>query len=108
MWNSSQRFSCQIRKILIHLSRPATLAANVVNVEIEMKRLNDTKQCSQALTLFDQVQRRQMPRDQVIVQALKACTRLKDLQYGVNIHKKLSNRSLNNSFIQSTLIHFYS
>jgi pentatricopeptide repeat protein len=73
-----------------------------------MKRLNDAGQFSKALTLFDELERREIPRDQAIVQALKACTRMRLLERGVNIHKKLSNRSKSDKFIQSTLVSFYS
>ena len=107
MWTSSRRFPCHLLKAFINISRPATVTTNV-QVEIEMKRLNDSGQFSQVLKLFDEVQQREIPRDQAIVQALKACTRLKDLQRGVTIHKKLPNHSTKNNHIQSTLIHLYS
>jgi hypothetical protein len=66
MWNSCRIFACRIPKVLINVSRPAT-AATHVNVDIEMKRLNDTKQFSKALAMFDKVQRREIPRDRAVV-----------------------------------------
>ena len=107
MWNSSRSLSCRLLKVLVNISRPATVTTNV-KIEIEMKRLNDSGKFSQVLTLFDEVQRREIPRDQAVVQALKACARLKDFQRGLNIHKKLANHSMKNNYIQSSLIHFYS
>ena len=105
--NFFRGFSCRISKILVNTSRPATVAARPY-VHIEMKRLNDAGQFSKALALFDELERDETPRDQAIVQALKACTRLRLLERGVSIHKKLSNRSKSDQFIQSTLINFYS
>ena len=58
--------------------------------------------------MFDEVQRREMSRDRAVVRALKACTAVKDLKRGVNIHKQLSNRSKTDLYIQSALGHFYS
>jgi hypothetical protein len=104
MWSSRRIFACRIQKVLINASRPLTH----VDVDIEMKRLNDTKQFSKALAMFDEVQRREIPQDRAVVQALKACTAVKDLKRGVNIHSKLSNRSKNDAYIQPTLINFYS
>ena len=108
MLNSCRTFACHMQKVLINTSRTATATAANLNVEIEMKRLNDMGQFSKALTLFDELQRRETPRDRAIVQALKACTRMKNLERGVDIHNKLSHRSTNDSYIQSALIHFYS
>ena len=107
MWSFCGRLTCRVPKGLINASRLATVTSTV-NVEIEMKRLNETKHFSQALTLFDELRAHQIPRDQAVVQALKACTQLKDLQRGLNIHQKLTNRSKKNNYIQSALIHFYS
>ncbi|CAF5045388.1 unnamed protein product, partial [Rotaria magnacalcarata] len=39
--------------------------------------------------------------------ALKACISLNEYQRGMNIRKKLSQNSLNNPYIQTTLIQFY-
>ena len=105
--NSFRVFACHVSKVLVNFSRTATVAARPC-VDIEMKRLNDAGQFSKALTLFDELERREIPRDQAIVQALKACTRMRLLERGVNIHNKLSKRSKNNNFIQSALVHFYS
>ena len=79
-----------------------------INIETEMKMLNDRKEFAKAIALFDRHKSQEIPTDRAIVQALKACTRLGDVKCGVNIHKQLSNHSLKNSYIQSTLIYFYS
>jgi hypothetical protein len=73
-----------------------------------MKILNDRKEFAKAIALFDKRKYQQMPTDRAIVQALKACTQLRDAKYGVKIHKELSTHSLSNIYIQTTLIHFYS
>jgi hypothetical protein len=105
--NSFRVFACRVSNVLVNFSRTATVATRL-HVDIEMKRLNDTGQFSKALTLFDELERREIPRDQAVVQALKACTRMRQLERGVTIHNKLSNRSKSNHFIQSALINFYS
>jgi hypothetical protein len=79
-----------------------------MNIEAQMKTLNDRKEFARAISLFDKQRYQQMPTDRAVVQALKACARLGDIKYGVNIHKKLSNHSLNDTYIQSALIFFYS
>lgn len=107
MLNSCRIFACHLRRVLRNASRTAPVATNL-DVAIEMKRLNETEQYSRALDLFDEVQRREMPRDRAVIQALTACTRTRDLNRGISIHKKLSNRSAKNNYIEATLIHFYS
>ena len=79
-----------------------------IHIESEMKRLNDRKEFAKVIALFDKYKHEQIPTDRSIVQVLKACARLGDVKYGVNIHKELSNHSLNDVYIRSTLIHFYS
>jgi len=95
------------RSILINVIRKVTNSTRI-NIETEMKRLNDEKEFLKAIALFDKHKQQEIPTDRSVVQALKACTRLGDVKHGVNIHKKLSNHSLNNIYIQSALIHFYS
>ena len=108
MLNFCRIFTCRIPNVLrINASRTAVVATNH-NIVIEMKRLNAAGQFSTALALFNELQRHEVPRDQAIVQALKACTRLRRLECGVNIHKKLSNCSAKNNYVEAALIHFYS
>lgn len=108
MLNSCRIFACRIQKVLLNASRPAKTVATNLKIEIEMKRLNDQRQFCEALVLFDKLQHREVQNDRTIVQALKACTGMRDLKRGVNIHSQLSNRSSNDPYIQSALIHFYS
>jgi hypothetical protein len=95
------------RSILINVIRKVTNSTRI-NIETEMKKLNDEKEFLKAIALFDKHKQQEIPTDRSFVQALKACTRLGDVKRGVNIHKELSNHSLNNIYIQSALIHFYS
>jgi hypothetical protein len=71
-----------------------------------MKKLIDAKEYRKALDLLEKEGEKSS--DIHINLALKACTRLHDYQYGKKIHKELSPSSLNNLFIQTSLIHFYS
>lgn len=109
MFGFTSKLIRPIQTIFIDLSCPVTLKENAVSLENEMKRLNHEKKFSQALDLFDKAQRRKMPRDQAVVQALKACTGLKDLQRGVSIYQNFSQRStIDPNLICATLVHFYS
>ena len=79
-----------------------------LNIELEMRRLNQRKQFTKTLDLFDKHQHRGTLTDRIIVQALKACTQLGSLERGQNIHKKLSSQLKNDIYVQTSLIHFYS
>lgn len=79
-----------------------------LNIELEIIRLNERKQFTKTLDLFDKHEHSETLTDKTIVQALKACTQLSSLERGQNIHKKLSNQSMKNMFIQTSLIHLYS
>lgn len=95
------------RSTLFNVIHKATNSIHI-NTETEMKKLNDRKEFAKAIALFDKYKHQQVPTDRAVVQAIKACTRLGDFKRGVTIHKELSNHSLNDIYIQSTLIHFYS
>ncbi len=97
----------QTRSNLVNVIRTATNSTQM-NIEVQMKTLNDRKDFAKAISLFDKYKHQHMPTDRAVVQALKACAQLRDVKYGMNIHKNLSNHSLNDSYIQSTLIYFYS
>ncbi|CAF0789637.1 unnamed protein product [Rotaria sordida] len=58
-----------------------------------------------ALDLFDQ--KFEICTDFTIALAIKACTILNDYKRGINIQQKLSSNSLNNSYIQTSLIHLH-
>ncbi len=95
------------RSNLVNVIRTATKSTHI-NIEAQMKTLNDRKEFAKAISLFDKHKHEQIPTDRAVVQALKACTQLGDVKYAVKIHKNLSNHSLNNTYIQSILIYFYS
>ncbi|CAF3648584.1 unnamed protein product [Rotaria sordida] len=71
-----------------------------------MKKLIDSKQYKEALDLFDQ--QTEICNNFTIDMAIKACTILNDYKRGITIQQKLSSNSLNNPYIQTSLIHFYS
>ncbi|CAF4476376.1 unnamed protein product, partial [Rotaria magnacalcarata] len=70
-----------------------------------LKKLLDSKQYKEALDLFDQ--KFEIRTDFTIDMAIKACTMSKDYKRGFNIQKRLSSNSLNNPFIQVSLIRLY-
>ncbi|CAF1016309.1 unnamed protein product [Rotaria sordida] len=70
-----------------------------------LKNLINSKQYEKALDLFDK--NYEICTDLSINMAIKACTILQDYKRGINIQKKLSTNSLNNPYIQISLIRFY-
>lgn len=107
--------SQMIKKSLSILCRSPTIVINKyystrklskVDLSVQMKNLNDKKQYEKTLTLF--YQNSTSVTDVSINQALKACTKQRDLQRGKNIHQQLSSSSLENPFIQCSLLHLYS
>ena len=86
----------------------AIVNSSQLNIELEMIRLNERKQFTKTLDLFDKHQHRGTLTDRIIVQALKACTQLGSLERGQNIHKRLSSQLKNGIYVQTSLIHFYS
>ena len=77
-----------------------------INMNIKMKKLINARQYKDALDVFDcQSQRSD---DVSLNLALKACTKLSNNERGIEIHKKLSSKSLQNRFIQASLVNFYS
>ncbi len=71
-----------------------------------MKKLIDSKEYKKALDIF--YKQSQFQTDASINMALKASTKLNDYKRGMNIVKQFSKDSLKNSFIQTSLIDFYS
>ncbi|CAF1390815.1 unnamed protein product [Adineta ricciae] len=70
-----------------------------------MKKLIDSKQFRHALDIFDK--QSHAADDFALNMALKACSNLPDYRRGLEIVRQLSPKSLNNPFIQTSLIHFY-
>ena len=75
------------------------------NASYKMKELINVRRYKEALDLFDHPS--QVSNDFSLSLALKACTKLGLRERGIQIHQGLSTKSLENLFIQSTLIHFY-
>ena len=71
-----------------------------------MKKLINAKEYQKALNLFQQHPKER--NDILITLALKACTKLGDYQSGIKIQQQLSTDSLNDPYIQTSLINFYS
>lgn len=80
--------------------------ASSVKLNSTIQKLINSKQYKEALDLFDQ--KFETCTDYTINMAIKACTALNDHTRGINIQQKLSSNSLNNSYIQTSLIQFYS
>ena len=102
-----QLVSSSNRLILLHLRRSIS---NYEHRQIanQMKNFNDQRKYVNALKLFDQYKKEGKPTDRMIVQALKASTKLKRLEQARSIHNQIDASSLNNEFILSTLISLYS
>ncbi|CAF4107982.1 unnamed protein product [Rotaria magnacalcarata] len=81
------------------------LFSSSVTLNSTMKKLFDSKQYKEALNLFDQ--NFEICNDSTIDMAIKACTVSKDYSRGTRIQQRLSSKSLNNSYIQATLLRFY-
>lgn len=75
-----------------------------------MKKLNDNGEFRKAIALYeDQIEKRKQRSDSLIAnQALKACIELGDIEHAKDIHKNLPSYMANNTFIQTSLIRFYS
>ncbi|CAF1407538.1 unnamed protein product [Adineta ricciae] len=89
-----------------NILRTITSSAKM-NIEFEMKKFNDKRQFTKALDLYDKYKHQSIITDRILVHALNACGQLGYVERGEIIHKKLSNDSLNNIYIQTSLIQFY-
>lgn len=88
-------------------TRCLTVSTSSLDLNAKMKQLVYSQQYKQAVNLFNS-QSSSSYNDITLTLALKACAKLKDYNCGVQIHQKLSSKSLENPFIQTSLIHFYS
>ncbi|CAF1454984.1 unnamed protein product [Rotaria magnacalcarata] len=74
----------------------------------QMKILNDNKQYTKTLELFDRHKENiEKYSNWVIIQALKACSQTKDIKRGSNIHNLVSSRLKHDPYILPALIHLY-
>ncbi|CAM4947453.1 unnamed protein product [Rotaria socialis] len=87
------------------------LASTENNVDIggRMKMLNDNKQHRKVLELFDAFNEKNIDKcsNWIIIQALKACTQICDVQYGLKIHNLISSRLKHDPYVLPSLIHLY-
>ena len=79
-----------------------------VDLNIQMKLLNNRKKFRKALGLFDKHKEDNANKlsSSAITQALKACAQTCDLEHGSAIHKLISSRINNDNYIWTSLIHF--
>ena len=118
----SNSFSSQSRLIMINslifrrilcfyepryrIQSTLSLSSPSNEISSRMKKLLNEKQYREVLNLFD---KQSKPWENVTVQmALEASIYLNEHQRIVDIEKKLPPSSLNNSYIQRTLVQFYS
>ena len=76
----------------------------------QMKMHNDKKQFKQTIELFERETNKNKKQlsSFVIVQALKACTDVRDFRRGQDIHQLVQHRLSADSLLVRSLIHFYS
>jgi hypothetical protein len=104
-------------RLLLNLSRPVFTVAQRLhylksnfNLASEMKLFNEKREFEKVLNLFDEWNEKKDQRSfsMIITQALKACTRMQDLQHGMKIHHSISSDIKGDTYILTSLIHFYS
>ena len=98
--------SYRVSKLCFDIQR-LKVTESKLNVAAEMKKLNDQQRFHEALRLFDE-QQPQQPDDLSINQALKACAKQRDFKRGLAIEKRIPVSSLQNHYVRSSLINFYS
>ncbi|CAF5174123.1 unnamed protein product [Rotaria magnacalcarata] len=83
---------------------------NNASIGDQMKILNDNKQYKKVLELFDAFNEKNIDKcsNWIVIQALKACTQINDVQHGLKIHNLISSRLKHDPYILPSLIHFYS
>ena len=84
-----------------------SISSTATPLESTMKKLTDSRQYQKVLDLFGQ-QSSIPTTSTALTLALKACTKLHDRERGIEIHRQLSTRSLEDPYVQTSLIHFYS
>ncbi|CAF2132356.1 unnamed protein product [Rotaria magnacalcarata] len=80
-----------------------------INLANEMKSLNDKKQFKKTLAILDQHGTTNITTlsNFAIIQALKACAHMRDLQRGKTIQNLIAFRTKNDMYVSSALIHMY-
>jgi transcriptional regulator of NAD metabolism len=101
-----RRILCFYQKTHTIRSTPLSSSSSSKDINSIMKKLMDDKQYKQVLDLFD---KQTKPCNDVITHmVIKACIHLNKHQRITDIQEKLSPQLLNNPYIQTTLIQFYS
>lgn len=84
--------------------------ASHISIENQMKQFNDQQKFEKALEIFDQYRNDssiELSR-QMITQAIRACTKTGNLRRGMAIHNLISSRIKDDTYMITSLIHFYS
>ena len=94
---------------MVTFNRSAT-TNSVFSLGNQMKLLNDNKQFSKTLQLFEKYRKDNSENlsSLTITQVLKACAHLKDIQCGKIIHDRVSSRIKDDPYILTALIQMYS
>ncbi|CAF3429058.1 unnamed protein product [Rotaria sp. Silwood2] len=95
---------------VIFIAKRSAFIQSNADLGDEMKLLNDNKQFEKALDLFNKYKTKSNEQysNWSLIQALRACTEIGDLQCGSNIHNLVSSRLKYDPYILPSLIHFYS
>ena len=88
----------------------SVMIKNKFDLGVEMKRLNDRKQFTKTLELFDKHKNNNIQTfsSLTITQILKACANVQDIGRGSTIHHHISSRVKDDLYILASLIHLYS
>jgi hypothetical protein len=93
------------------LVKRSAISQSDINLANQMKLFNDVKQFRKTLELFNNNKENyniNTCSSTIIIQALKACAQLGDLQSGSNIHHLISSRIKNDSYILVSLVNMHS
>ena len=102
-----KKIFCNNQSILLNINCTRYFSS-YFNLEQETQRLNKQKQFKQVLDLFQNDKNQQFQSDRIVVQLLKACIGLNNIEFGIDIDKRLPNHLRDNVYVQSQLIQFYS
>ncbi|UJR28525.1 hypothetical protein I4U23_009762 [Adineta vaga] len=94
---------------IFSVKRSIYVPKNEWNLVDQMKLMNKNKQFKQALQLFDKHSNKNINQisNLVLTQVLKSCAGLRDFQRGTMVHNIVSNRLDKDSYLLTSLIHFY-
>lgn len=102
-------FSNRSQSVRVFLVRSSVTLTNL-SLDKQMKIYNQQQKFQRTLELFDEAskQPKQPLSSAVVVHALKACARTGDLQRGLTIHRLVTTRVKNDSYILHSLLTLYS